>query len=80
MEYIDRILLLDKKRIAETQKIKEEIEKKQIKECTFKPRINQYQLVKKGKKEENKNSNNKKEENKDKDIKNKRNKKRWRRG
>ena len=73
MEYIDRILLLDKKRIAETQKIKEEIEKKQIKECTFKPRINQYQLVKKGKKEENKNSNNKKEENKDKDIKNKRN-------
>ena len=28
MEYIDSILLLDKKRIAETQKIKEEIEKK----------------------------------------------------
>ena len=61
MEYIDRILLLDKKRIAETQKIKEEMEKKQIKECTFKPRINNYQANKKGKKqkerEENKNSN-----------------------
>ena len=61
MEYIDRILLLDKKRIAETQKIKEEMEKKQIKECTFKPRINSYQVNKKGKKqkekEENKTSN-----------------------
>ena len=61
MEYIDRILLLDKKRIAETQKIKEEIEKKQIKECTFKPRINNYQFSKKGRKakdnEENKTSN-----------------------
>ena len=59
MEYIDRILLLDKKRIAETQKIKEEMEKKQIKECTFKPRINNYQINKKGKKqkEENKTSN-----------------------
>ena len=59
MEYIDRILLLDKKRIAETQKIKEEMEKNQIKECTFKPRINSYQFNKKGKKqkEEDKNSN-----------------------
>ena len=59
LEYIDRILLLDKKRIAETQKIKEEMEKKQIKECTFKPRINNYQINKKGKKqkEENKTSN-----------------------
>ena len=61
MEYIDRILLLDKKRIAETQKIKEEMEKNQIKECTFKPRINSYQFNKKGKKqkekEDNKNSN-----------------------
>ena len=59
MEYIDRILLLDKKRIAETQKIKEEMEKNQIKECTFKPRINSYQVNKKGKKpkEEDKNSN-----------------------
>ena len=72
MEYIDRILLLDKKRIAETQKIKEEMEKKQIKECTLKPRINQYQLIKKGKKEENKDIN-KNEENNNKDIKNKRN-------
>ena len=59
LEYIDRILLFDKKRIAETQKIKEEMEKKQKKECTFKPRINNYQLNKKGKKqkEENKTSN-----------------------
>ena len=40
MEYIDRILLLDKKRIAENQKIKEELEKKQLKECTFRPKIN----------------------------------------
>ena len=40
MEYIDRILLLDKKRIAENKKIKEELEKKEIKECTFKPKIN----------------------------------------
>jgi hypothetical protein len=46
MEYIDRILLLDKKRIAVTQKIKEEMEQKQIKECTFKPRINNYYVNK----------------------------------
>ena len=49
MEYIDRILLLDKKRIAVTQKIKEEMEQKQIKECTFKPRINNYYVNKKSK-------------------------------
>ena len=41
MEYIERILLHDKKRIAETQKVKEELEKKELKECTFKPKINQ---------------------------------------
>ena len=73
MEYIDRILLLDKKRIAETQKIKEEIEKKQIKECTFKPRINNYQFSKKGRKakdnEENKTSNDVNEDNKSKEVK-----------
>ena len=40
MDYIDRILLLDKKRIAENKKIKEELEKKEIKECTFRPKIN----------------------------------------
>jgi hypothetical protein len=41
MEYIDRILLLDKRRLAENQKIKEELLKKETKECTFKPKINQ---------------------------------------
>ena len=51
MEYIDRILLLDKKRIAENQKKKEELEKKKIKECTFKPKINTtYPFMKKQKK------------------------------
>ena len=51
MEYIDRILLLDKKRIAENQKMKEELEKKKIKECTFKPKINTtYPFMKKQKK------------------------------
>ena len=55
MEYIDRILLLDKKRIAENQKIKEEMRKNEIKECTFKPKINQsYPPMKKGNKKENK--------------------------
>ena len=65
MDYFDRLLFLDKRRIAETQKIKEEIEKKQKKECTFKPRINNYQISKKGKnqreKEENKTVNDEKE-------------------
>ena len=50
-EYIDRILLLDKKRIAENQKIKEELEKKEIKECTFRPKINNDYIFQK---EENK--------------------------
>ena len=71
MEYIDRILLLDKKRIAVTQKIKEEMEKNQIKECTFKPRINNYHLNKKNKnrkdKEENKTSNDISQDNQNKD-------------
>ena len=50
IEYIERILLLDKKRIAENQKIKEELNQKEIKECTFKPKINPpYVIVKKGK-------------------------------
>ena len=40
LEYFDRILLLDKKRIAQNQKIKEELEKKEKKECTFRPKIN----------------------------------------
>ena len=49
MEYIERILLHDKKRIAETQKVKEELEKKELKECTFKPKINQVYVNKKEK-------------------------------
>ena len=42
LEYVNRILLLDKKRIFENQKIKEEMEQKKIKECTFKPKISNY--------------------------------------
>ena len=53
MEYIERILLHDKKRIAETQKVKEELEKKELKECTFKPKINQDYVNKKEKNQEN---------------------------
>ena len=61
MEYIDRILLLDKKRIAENQKIKEEMQKKEIKECTFKPKINQtYPMAKKKNKEANEENKNEK--------------------
>jgi hypothetical protein len=61
MEYIDRILLLDKKRIAENQKIKEEMQKKEIKECTFKPKINQtYPMAKKRNKEANEENKNEK--------------------
>ena len=51
MEYIDRILLLDKKRIADNQKKKEKLEENKIKECTFKPKINTtYPFMKKQKK------------------------------
>ena len=46
MQYIERILLHDKKRIAETQKTKEELEKQELKECTFKPKINQDYIIK----------------------------------
>ena len=53
MEYIERILLHDKKRIAETQKVKEELEKKELKECTFKPKINQDYANKMSNKEKN---------------------------
>ena len=69
MEYIDRILLLDKRRIAENQKMKEELEKNKIKECTFKPKINTtYPFMKKQK--------NKKKDEKDKNkAKNKKEKK-----
>ena len=40
MKYIEKILLHDKKRVYEIQKAKEELEKKELKECTFKPKIN----------------------------------------
>ena len=60
MEYIDRILIHDKKRIAENQKAKEQLEKEQLKECTFKPKINQQYLSKK-EKEKNETDNNNKE-------------------
>lgn len=40
LKHIDRLLLLDKKRKAENQKIKEELDKIRIQECTFKPKIN----------------------------------------
>ena len=70
MEYIDRILLLDKKRIAENQKIKEEMQKKEIKECTFKPKINQsYPMAKKGNKEANEEKKNIDKNKNDKNIK-----------
>ena len=40
IEHIDKLLLLEKRRIAKNEKIKEELEDKKIKECTFKPKIN----------------------------------------
>ena len=59
MEYIDRILLNDKKRKAETQKVREELEKKELKECTFKPKINQDYIFEKEKiKNKNEQNNN----------------------
>ena len=47
MDYIEKILLQDKKRIYEIQKAKEEIEKNELKECTFKPKINENYVSKK---------------------------------
>ena len=40
IEYIDRILLLDKRRKAKNEQIKQELENKKIQECTFKPKLN----------------------------------------
>ena len=40
IEHIDKLLLLEKRRKAKNEKIKEELENKEIKECTFKPKIN----------------------------------------
>ena len=42
MDYMDLVLLLDRKKIANNQKIKEEMEQKRIKECTFRPNISNY--------------------------------------
>ena len=65
MEYIERLLLLDKKKIAENQKIKEELEKIRKKECTFKPNINTaYPFMKKQKKKKNDEKNDKNKKNK----------------
>ena len=61
MQHIEKILLHDKKRIVEIQKVKEELEKKELEECTFKPKINpEYS----GNKKNNKTKETKKEENK----------------
>ena len=40
MQYIEKILLHDKKKEYEIKKAKEELEKKEMIECTFKPKIN----------------------------------------
>jgi hypothetical protein len=61
MQYIEKILLHDKKRIIEIQKVKEELEKKEMEECTFKPKINPEYT---GNKKNNKLKEEKKEENK----------------
>ena len=42
LEYINRILMLDKKRMYENQKIRQEMEEKRISECTFQPNIANY--------------------------------------
>ena len=61
MKHVDRLLLLDKKRKAENQKIKEELDKISIQGCTFKPKINlSYPKTKKN--NINKNKKNKFEE------------------
>ena len=59
MKHIDRLLFLDKKRKAENQKIKEELDKIRIQECTFKPKINlSYPKSKKNSNEKNDINNN----------------------
>ena len=42
LNYFDRILLLDRKRLIQNQKIREEMEQKKILECTFQPKISNY--------------------------------------
>ena len=62
MKYIEKILLHDKKRAIEIQKAKEELEKKELQECTFKPKINPEYISDKTKKSnlnENKSENKK---------------------
>ena len=61
MQYIEKILLHDKKRIYEIQKAREELEKKELVECTFKPKINpEYTGKKNNKTKGAKNEDNKK--------------------
>ena len=55
MNYFDLILLLDKKKIAENKKIKEEMEQKRIKECTFRPNISNLNSENKNRKGHKKN-------------------------
>ena len=42
LDYFDRNLLLDRKRLFQNQKIREEMEQKKILECTFQPKISNY--------------------------------------
>ena len=52
IEYINKLLLFDKRKKVKNEKIKEELANKDIKECTFKPKINSnYPLYIKPKKE-----------------------------
>ena len=49
VEYLNRVLLLEQKKQMDINKIREEKEQKQKQECTFKPKISQYDPKKKGK-------------------------------
>ena len=52
IEYINKLLLFDKRKKVKNEKIKEELANKDIKECTFKPKINSnYPVYIKPKKE-----------------------------
>ena len=62
MKYIEKILLHDKKKVIEIQKVKEELDRKELQECTFKPKINpDYISNKTNKEKENNNLDNKKD-------------------
>ena len=47
MDYIDRIIMARKKKLAENQRIKEENDKKLLLECTFKPKMQNKSTIKK---------------------------------